>query len=334
MKEALYYENKEDNIVQCHLCPHNCLLNEGKFGNCCVRHNKEGKLYSMVYGKASSVAIDPIEKKPLFHFHPGAKILSWGTIGCNLHCKHCQNWTTSQAKPGEYHEEEVSPKELIKLALENDCHSISATYNEPTVFYENMFDTFKLAKKSGLQTVSVSNGFINEKPLKELLPYLDAINVDLKFFDEKHYREISSARLEPVLNTLKTINKSKTWLEITNLIIPTLNDDLKEIKKMCKWILDNLGDHVPLHFSAFYPTYKLNNLEPTSEGILIKARELSLKTGLKYVFMGNVKTEEGENTYCPKCKKPVIKRGSFSISENNLEGSKCKFCKEKIDGVF
>ncbi len=337
MKEALYYteefKNKKD-LVQCKLCPWNCIIKDSKSGNCGVRKNIKGKLHSMVYGKAVSVAIDPIEKKPLFHFQPGSKILSWGTVGCNLHCKHCQNWETSQAKAGEYHEECLKPADLIKAAIKNNCHSIAATYNEPTVFYEYMHDTFKLAKGKNLKTVSVTNGFINEKPLKDLLPYLDAVNVDLKSFDETFYRKITTAKLEPVLNTLKVINKSKTWLEITNLIIPALNDDIKEIKKMCEWVRDNLGTRVPLHFSAFYPCYKLMDLEPTSENILIKARDTAKKVGLKYVYMGNVRTEDGESTYCPKCKKELIKRSGFSVTADDLKSNKCKYCDEKVDGVF
>lgn len=337
MQEAKYYienyKNKKD-LVRCNLCPRNCIIKNNDVGNCGVRKNIDGKLYSLVYGRAVSVAVDPIEKKPLFHFMPGSKIFSWGTVGCNLHCKHCQNYTTSQAKPGEYPDQELMPQDLIKATTDNNCNSISATYNEPTVFYEYMYDTFKLAKKKNIKTVSVTNGFINEKPLKDLLPYLDAANVDLKFFNDKTHREITTAWLEPILNTLKTINKSKTWLEITNLIIPTLNADLNEIKKMCEWIKENLSIEVPLHFSAFYPCYKLINLPPTSEDILIKARDIAKKVGLKYVYMGNLRTEGGETTFCPKCKKALIKRFGFFVTENNIKENKCIYCKEKINGVF
>jgi len=333
MQEARYYQ-KKNNYVQCSLCPRNCVIKNNEVGNCGVRKNIKGKLYSLVYGKAVSVAVDPIEKKPLFHFMPSSKILSWGTAGCNLHCKHCQNWTTSQAKPEDYPGRELMPADLIKTAIDNNCHSISATYNEPTVFYEYMYDTFKLAKKKNLKTVAVTNGFINEKPLRDLLPYLDAVNVDLKSFNDKFYRDISGGFLKPILDTLKIINKSKTWLEVTNLIIPTLNDNIKDIKKMCEWIKKNLGAEVPLHFSAFYPCYKLDYLPPTSESILIKANNIAKKVGLKYVYMGNVRTQDGETTFCPKCKKALIKRKGFFVTENNVEKSKCKFCKEKIDGVF
>ena len=337
MFEAKYYiknyKNKKE-LVQCNLCPRNCVIKEGEIGNCGVRKNIDGKLYSLVYGRAVSVAVDPIEKKPLFHFMPSTKILSWGTIGCNLHCKHCQNWTTSQAKAGEYPDSELMPKDLIKAAADANCKSIAATYNEPTVFYEYMLDTFKLAKKKNIKTVAVTNGFINEKPLKDLLPYLDAVNVDLKAFNDKFYKEISSASLEPVLNTLKIINKSKTWLEVTNLIIPTLNDNLNEIKKMCEWVKENLGSKVPLHFSAFYPCYRLDNLPLTSKDILVKASSIAKKVGLKYVYMGNVRAEDGETTFCPKCKKALIRREGFFVTENNIENSKCKYCEEKIDGVL
>jgi len=337
MFEAKYYtkdyKNKK-NIVQCNLCPRNCVIKEDNAGNCNVRKNIKGRLYSLVYGRAVSVAVDPVEKKPLFHFMPSSKILSWGTVGCNLHCKQCQNWTTSQARPNEYPGSELMPADLVKSAVESNCKSIAATYNEPTVFYEYMLDTFKLAKKKNLKTAAVTNGFINEKPLRELLPYLDAVNVDLKSFNDDFYKETTTAWLEPVLDTLKVINKSKTWMEITNLIIPTLNDDLKEIKKMCEWIKDNLGSKIPLHFSAFYPCYELDNLSPTPESILIKARNTAKKAGLKYVYRGNVRTEDGETTFCPKCKKILIGRKGFFVTENNIEDSKCKYCKEKIDGVF
>jgi pyruvate formate lyase activating enzyme len=337
MREAKYYTadfKGKGCLVQCNLCPRNCVIPEGAFGNCGARKNIKGKLYSMVYGKAVAVAIDPIEKKPLFHFLPGSRILSWGTAGCNLHCKHCQNWTTSQARAGEYPEEDLAPAELVKAALDSSCESIAATYNEPTVFYEYMYDAFRLAKKSNIKTVAVTNGFINEKPLKDLLPYLDGANVDLKSFDESFYREVASAELKPVLNTLKIINKSKTWLEITNLIIPTLNDDLGSIKKMCKWIRENLGVHVPLHFSAFYPCYKLANLPPTPEEILIKARRVAQEAGLKYVYVGNIQTEDGETTFCPNCKKLLIKRAGFFVATDDLKGNRCRYCNAAVDGVF
>ena len=334
MHEAKYYIKKNENLVQCNLCPRNCVIKNNEAGNCRVRKNIDGKLYSLVYGRAVSVAVDPIEKKPLFHFLPSSKILSWGTVGCNLHCKQCQNWTTSQAKPGECPDEKLMPQDLVKAATENNCKSIAATYNEPTVFYEYMLDTFKLAKKNKIKAAAVTNGFINEKPLRVLLPYLDAVNVDLKSFNDNFYKEITSASLEPVLKTLKIISKSKTWLEITNLIIPTLNDDLKEIKKMAEWIKENLGTHVPLHFSAFYPCYKLDDLQPTPESILIKAMDTAKKAGLKYVYIGNVQTKDGETTFCPKCKKSLIKREGFSVTENNIKNNKCEYCKEKVDGVF
>lgn len=333
MKEALFYE-KKDNYVQCHLCPKNCIIKEDKYGNCGVRKNINGKLISEVYGKAVSVAIDPIEKKPLYHFYPGSKILSFGTVGCNLHCKFCQNYNTSQAKPGEYPSTKISPKQLIELTLKKNCHSIAATYNEPTIFYEYMFDTFKLAKKNKIKTVAVSNGYINKEPLKKLLPYLNAINVDLKAFTNEFYTKISNASLDPILETLKTIHKSKTWLEITNLIIPSLNDDLNQIKEMCNWIKDNLSVNIPLHFSAFYPMYKLDNIEPTPKEILIKARDIAKETGIKYVFIGNIFTEDGESTFCPNCSKIVISRKGYQIIENNVINNHCKYCKNKIQGVF
>lgn len=334
MHEAMFYSKKEDGIVQCELCPHNCLIKEGRYGNCGVRKNVNGKLVSEVYGKPVSVAIDPIEKKPLFHFYPGTKILSFGTVGCNLHCKHCQNASTSQAKPDEFEIDFVSPKKLVELSVNNDCKSIAATYNEPTVFFEYMFETFKIANKKGIKTVAVSNGYINPEPLKKLLPLLDGVNIDLKAFTNDFYKEITSAKLKPVLESLKMINKSSTWLEITNLIIPTLNDALPSIKKMCKWIYEELGDSVPLHFSAFHPCYQLLDVPSTTVKMLEDAKKVALDVGIKYVYLGNVRVQEGETTFCSKCKEKLIVRDGFFVESDKVKGGKCRNCGEEIEGLF
>ncbi len=333
MKEALFYKKLDKKKIQCLLCPRECIIPEGKRGFCKVRENKNGKLFSVVYSRPCSVQIDPIEKKPLFHFIPGHKSFSIGTTGCNLACKHCQNYTTSQAYPEEFPGYEITPDKAVSEAIKKKCKSISYTYNEPTIFYEYVLDTAKIARKNKLKNVMVTNGYINPEPFKQLYEYIDGANVDLKGFDDRFYREVSAAKLEPVLTTLKNLSKSKTWFEITNLIIPTLNDNLKKIKEMCEWIKENLGINVPLHFTAFYPTYKLIDLPPTSPEILVKAREIALKTGLNFVYVGNVYVEGAENTYCPKCKELLIERMGFSILQNKIKDGKCP-CGEKISGVW
>ncbi len=331
MKLAQYWDKQKDKVVQCKLCPRLCVIKKGNTGFCRVRKNIDGKLYSLVYGKCVSTAIDPIEKKPFFHFLPSSKALSIGTIGCNLRCKHCQNWQISQSDIVEG--EEYFPEDIVKMALENNCESIAYTYNDPVVFFEFVSDTAKLAKKKGLKNVIVSNGFINQEPLKEWLKYIDAANIDYKG-DDKFYRDITTAWLKPVQETLKTINKSKTWLEITNLIIPTLNDKPKQIKDMCNFIYDELGNNIPLHFSRFFPYFQLSHLPPTEEKTLFKAKDIAKKTGMKYIYIGNMMTEHDEDTFCQKCGKLLIKRERFEVVNNNVVKGKCKFCKKKIDGVF
>lgn len=327
MKEALYY--KEGKNVQCVLCPRNCVISEDSLGFCRVRKNIKGKLYSLVYGKVSSAVIDPIEKKPLFHFLPDSSVFSVGTVGCNLRCLHCQNWEISQVdeKCGKLFD--MSPEEIVNEAKRNNCAGIAYTYNDPIIFYEFALDTAKLAKKKDLKNILVTNGFINKEPMKEWLNVMDAANIDLKGFTSKFYKEITTAWLDPVLDTLKLVN-GKLWLEITNLIIPGKNDKLSDIRKMCKWIKDNLGENVPLHFSRFYSQYKLE-ADTTPEKTLEKARDIAIKEGLKYIYIGNTSLEE--NTYCPKCNEVVIERQRFSVIRNNLVKGKCG-CGEKIDGVW
>jgi len=333
MKEALYYK-KLNGIINCVLCPWKCMIINGNVGVCRVRKNIDGKLYSLVYRNPVSVAVDPIEKKPLYHFLPGTEILSFGTVGCNLKCLHCQNFETSQAEPGDFPEHKVMPGEIVERAINLGCNSIAYTYNEPTIFYEYVLDTAKIARKKRLKNVIVSNGYINEAPLLEWCKYIDGANIDIKGFDENFYRKITTAKLEPVLDALKILKKKKKWIEITNLIIPALNDELKKIEEMCGWIKNNLGAEVPLHFTAFYPTYKLTDKPRTSTEILLKARDVALKTGLKYVYVGNVYTTEEGNTYCPKCKSLLIERNGFSITQNNVKHGKCFNCSEKIAGVW
>ncbi|MBU1704535.1 MAG: AmmeMemoRadiSam system radical SAM enzyme [Nanoarchaeota archaeon] len=330
MKEALYWEVKEKDVVQCLLCPKLCVIKEGGKGQCHVRQNIKGKLYSMVYGKPCAIAVDPIEKKPLYHFLPGSTAFSVGTIGCNLHCRFCQNWETSQAYPEDFEFKDVSPDEIVKQAKKSGCESIAYTYNDPVVFYEYALDIAKKAK--GLRNIIVCNGFINQEPLKEWCKHIDAANIDLKAFDDKFYRENTTAWLNPILESLKTIKKMGVWLEITNLIIPGLNDDMKKIKKMCAWIFENLGSDVPLHFTAFYPCYQMMDRPRTPAVTLMEAMKVALRAGLNYVYVGNVDPGEGSNTYCPKSKKLAVSRYGFSILQNHIKEGRCNG--ERIAGVW
>ncbi len=334
MKEALFYKKLENNLVQCELCPHKCVIKDGNRGICRVRKNRKGVLYSLVYGRLCSTSAEPIEKKPLYHFLPGSLAYSIATVGCNLKCKHCQNYEISQAKPEDVPTLSFNPKDIVKNAIKGGCKSIAYTFTEPTVFYEVALEISKLAKKNNIKNIIVSNGFINPIPLKELCKHIDAANIDLKSINDKFYKDICEARVEPILEALKILKKEGVWLEITNLLIPTLNNSEKEIKNLIKWIKKNLGTKVPLHFTAFYPCYELLSLPPTPAETLKKARKIALQEGLKYVYTGNVQDDEGNNTFCPKCKKMLIKRRLFSVIENNLKQNRCKYCDEKIDGVF
>lgn len=333
MKEALFWE-KEDKKVHCLLCPKNCKITEGKRGFCKVRKNVDGILYSLVYGKPCSIAVDPIEKKPLFHFIPSSLVYSVGTAGCNLSCKFCQNYQISQSNPEDIPCKDMSPEDIVNDAIQQNCKAIAYTYNEPTIFFEYALDIAKLARKKGLKNIMVTNGYINEKPLKQLYKYIDAVNVDLKAFTERFYKDMTLAGLKPVLKTLKLLNKMNVWIEITNLIIPTLNDNEKEIKNMCEWIVKNLGKDVPLHFSAFYPCYKLLDIKPTPIKTLEKAHKIAKEAGLNYVYVGNVESDL-QNTFCDKCNNIVIERTrSFDVNKINIKEGKCTFCSHLIKGVF
>jgi pyruvate formate lyase activating enzyme len=332
LKEASFYEKLKNFIVQCRLCPRECVIAVGKRGYCGVRENRDGKLYTLSYAKPVAIHIDPIEKKPLFHFFPGTTAFSIATSGCNLKCKFCQNWEISQAKPEEITYEYLEPADLVKRVRGSGSYTIAYTYTEPTIFYEYMLAVAKLARASGLKNVMHSNGYINEKPLRELAKYLDAANIDLKGFSDEYYSKMSEGSLAPVLRSLKILKEEGVHVEITNLVLPGYNDDMETIRKMCLWIKDNLGQDVPLHFSRFYPMYKLVTLVPTPVETLEKARTIAQDRGLKYVYIGNIAGHEAENTYCPKCKKIVIKRAGYMVTEINLQDGKCKFCGERIEG--
>ncbi len=332
-KLALYWQKLKGNAVQCGLCPRKCVLNEGQRGFCTVRVNKQGSLYTLGYANPVALHIDPIEKKPFFHVAPGEQIFSLAVAGCNMRCLFCQNWQISQSKPDEVESYYLPPGEAVNKAIESGSRFIAYTYTEPTVFYEYMLDIAKIAKEKGLKNTMHSCGYINPEPLKELLKYMYAVNVDLKGFSEEFYAKMGSlAELTPVLETLKTIKSQGVWLEITNLLIPGLNDDPAQIEKMCRWIKDNLGDEVPLHFSRFMPAFKLQNLAPTPIEKLDEAYAIAKSVGLKYVYIGNVPGNMAENTFCPKCGKLLVKRIGYEIQENNIVESKCKFCGYPIAG--
>ncbi len=333
-KLSPFFTSLSGGEIQCDLCPRRCRVSKGKRGACRVRENRDGKYYSLVYGNPCAIHLDPIEKKPLFHVLPSTTSFSLATVGCNFQCKFCQNWEISQASPEDVYSYDVPPEIIVKKAKEAGAHSIAYTYVEPTIFYEYMVDICQLVKKAGLLNVCHSNGFINPEPLKNLCKVMDAANIDLKGFTEAFYRDVCNGELNPVLETLKTLKKEKVHLEITNLVIPTQNDDLSGLKEMCLWIKKELGADTPIHFSRFYPLYKLRSLPPTPVSTLEKARNTALSSGLEYVYIGNIPGHEGEHTFCPKCKKLLIQRIGYMVGENHLKGGKCKFCGKPIPGIW
>ena len=311
-----------------------CVIEPGQSGECRVRINIDGVLRTVVYGFPCSIHIDPIEKKPLFHFLPGSKILSIATVGCNLHCKNCQNWEISQANPEDSRAQFLPPKRLVQLTRYRHCPSLAYTYSEPIVFYEYTYDTAKLASQVNIRSVLVTAGYINEEPWKRLLEYTDAANIDLKGITDDFYRRVCSGTLKPVQQALVLAKASGTHLEVTNLIIPTLNDKHEEIRRLAHWVKANLGGDTPLHFSGFSPHYKMRHLPPTSLKTLDMAREIAISEGLDYVYIGNVQSKAGQNTYCPGCKNLLIKRIGYTILQNRLKDGCCPDCGKEIYGVW
>ena len=320
--------------VRCELCPKFCLLEPGQSGECRIRVNIDGKLCAVTYGYPSAVNIDPIEKKPLNHFLPGSLTYSIATVGCNLHCKNCQNWEISQKNPEDASAVHLPPSKIPELAKRYTCKSVAYTYTDPIVYYEYTLDACIKAHESGLKNVLVTAGYINEKPLRELCKYVDAANIDLKAFSDKFYRDICSATLKPVLNTLATAKSCGVLVEVTNLLIPTLNDSDADIKGLCRWIKDNLGKETPLHFSRFYPRYRMQNLPPTPAKTLERAQQIASETGLKHIYAGNILMKDASNTRCPSCGKLLIERKGYKILSNNLTNGKCPTCKKEIYGIW
>lgn len=334
LHEARYYRKLEGNAVQCELCFRRCLVTDGNTGFCRNRINKGGTYYTKVYGRAAALQIDPIEKEPSFHMLPGTRIFCTGTASCNNRCKHCHNWHLSQKAPEEIDSYAVSPQEIVELAKTYFCASVSFTYNEPTVFYEFMFDVIKEAKAAGLHALFHTNGSMNAAPMLALLDYVDAVTVDLKAFTSRFYQEVSSSQLEPVLETLTRIRKHKVHLEIVNLIIPTLNDNMDDIRRMCLWIKENLGTDVPVHFNRFFPAYLMTHLPPTPIHTLEAAAAIADEVGLQYVYIGNTPGHARNSTYCPKCKERLIIRYHFTVLDNKLRDGKCPYCGHPIPGIW
>lgn len=335
LKLASWWKEFSHDKILCTLCPRYCTIGEGQAGFCFIRQNIDGKLFSLGYGKPTGFAIDPIEKKPLNHFLPGTEILSFGTAGCNLGCKFCQNWSISKAKIDSVHSVAASAEEVVALAKKYNTPSIAFTYNDPVIFGEYVIDVSKIAREEKIKTVMVTAGYIDKEARKDVFKYIDAANVDLKSFSETFYHKLTFAHLEYVLDTLVWLkNETNIWFEITTLLIPGENDSEEEIKQMCAWILQNLGETVPLHFTAFHPDFKMRNKPRTPASTLKHARDIAIQLGIKYCYIGNVHDPEAQNTYCPNCKNVLIIRNWHDVINNRLDGNKCPVCKTEIAGIF
>ena len=334
LHEARWWEPEPGGRVHCYLCPRHCRIHSGQSGFCFIRVNQEGKLYSLGYGAPAALQVDPIEKKPLNHFLPGTRVFSMGTAGCNMGCFFCQNWDISKSRQDQVRSQPVAAEDVPLLALQHGCDSLAFTYNEPTIWGEYVIDICRAAKKYGLKTVMVSNGYITYEAFHDIYDHIDAANIDLKAFTESFYGRITLTHLEPVLKTLEWLkNETKVWFEITNLMIPTLNDDPVETRKLAEWILTHLGPDVPLHFTAFHPDFKLRDKPRTPPETLHRARTIALETGLHYVYEGNI-FSDGANTLCPGCGELLLRRSWHDVLENRLVGGACPKCSLKIPGVW
>jgi pyruvate formate lyase activating enzyme len=324
----------KEKTVKCLLCSQGCLIKENEHGKCRGRINFKGELHSLVYGRPISIHIDPIEKKPFYHFLPGSEAYSLATAGCPLSCLFCQNWEISQSSPEDNQVKFIPPTEIVNNSKQKNVPIIAFTYNEPTTFFEYMVDIAREAKKQNIRSVLVSCGFMNPEPLKELCDVLDAIKIDLKGYSENFYKNVCNASLSPVLRTIKQIAKSKTHLEIVNLVVPTLNDSDKMMSELVNWLANEVGNNVPIHFTRFHPDYKLLNLPPTPISTIEQARDMAMSKGIHYAFVGNIPGHEGNNSYCPSCRKAIINRNGFFVTENNIKNGKCGFCGTTIAGVW
>ncbi len=333
-QEARYYEKIDGSKVRCLLCPRQCRIGPGERGHCNVRENRDGSLVSLVYGRPCTLHLDPIEKKPFFHVLPGAQALSLATAGCNLNCAFCQNWQISQAKPEDLDTRHAPPARIVEQAASLGAPAIAFTYSEPVVFVEYAQDIAKLARENGIKSVVVSNGYIRREPLIDLCGLVDAIKIDLKAFEDSYYRDICNATLKPVLDTIVTIRERNVWLELVYLVVPTLNDDTASIRRMARWIVANLGRDVPIHFSRFYPHYRLENLPPTPVSTLDAAYETCRAEGLHYVYVGNVPGHRAESTHCPSCSRAIIVRSGYRLERCDVRDGACRHCGHSIPGVW
>lgn len=333
-REGYFSTKSYGNKVACDVCPNHCILSPGDRSVCRSKVNIGGKLYSIAYGNPCSANVDPIEKKPLYHFRPGTKAFSIAAAGCNIRCLNCQNWEISQSRPEDVRFIELFPVDVVKAARSSGSSSIAYTYSEPISFYEYMFDTAQAARSAGIANVFISNGYINPKPLLKLCTVLDAANINLKSFSDEVYRKLNGARLEPVLSTLKTLHERGVHLEITTLVVPGYTDDEEMTKRMCGWIVRNVGQDHPLHFLRFFPKYRLDRLPPTPIAVIERFRSLAMQEGIRYVYVGNIPSHEGNNTYCHACGRLLIERRGYFMPVNNLEGNACRFCRARIPGVW
>jgi len=329
-KEAKYWEKINNKKLQCNLCSHRCKIDKDKVGICGVRKNENGTLFSLIYGAYSSLAIDPIEKKPFFHFHPGTNALSMGTVGCNFKCSYCQNYSISTAKPESFDTREIQPEEVVNLAKENSCQGVSYTYNEPTIWHEFCYDSAKYAKKAGLYTCYVTNGYISKEALIDISQVLDAMNIDVKAFNENFYKKFCKARLKPVIETCEHAKELGIHIELTYLVIPGLNDSIDEIKEFCRWSVDKLGSDTPIHFSRFHPDYNMTEVPGTPMNTLLKIYKVAKKIGVLYPYLGNVFHGNYENTICPDCGNVCIKRIGFSVKSQGIIDGKCSKCNKTL----
>ena len=331
-----YWHKLDDGRVQCDVCPRECKLKEGQRGLCFVRANLNGEIVLLSYGRSSGFCIDPIEKKPLNHFLPGTPVLSFGTAGCNLACKYCQNWDMSKSREMDTLMDQASPEKLAETAEKYGCRSVAYTYNDPVIFMEYAIDTAKACREKNIKSVAVTAGYISPEPRKEFFQYMDAANIDLKAFTEDFYWKVTGGHLQPVLDTLEYVkHETACWLEITNLVIPGYNDSEEEIDAMTKWIVEKLGPDVPLHFSAFHPDWKMQDVPPTPPQTLTRAREIAMKNGVRYAYTGNVHDEDGASTWCHRCGHKLIGRDWYVITAWNLdESGRCPNCGATCAGVF
>jgi pyruvate formate lyase activating enzyme len=335
IKPAGWWRETEKQLIRCDLCPRNCLIAEGKRGFCFVRENRGGQLVSTTYGQSTGFCIDPIEKKPLNHFFPGTAVLSFGTAGCNLGCTFCQNWTMSRSRDVHDTAERAGPPTIAKAAAKLGCRSVAFTYNDPIIWAEYAIDTAVACHELGVKTVAVTSGYITAEAREAFFEHIDAANVDLKGFSEQFYKEYCGASLEPVLDTLKWLaDHSNVWLEITNLIIPQANDSPAEMQRMCRWIAEELGPDVPMHFTAFHPDFKMVDRGPTPIETLDTAYELAKEAGLRYVYTGNVSDRRHQSTYCPNCGQVVVERIGYQLGDYQIAGGLCRHCGAKIAGHF